>query len=168
MTESESVSLSSLTTLVVEANPHWQKVIKTCLHGAGLRDVTVVAEIDAKMGHLLKKANLIFIECHLGEGQTGFALVKKIRSLSDEDMAGTPIIMMSEITTRENIIAAIRAGCNEFMEKPISPARLLDRIRLVTEHPRENIKLDGYFGPDRRRGIDSDYQDDERREQSAD
>lgn len=167
MADEKSLSLSSLKTLVVEANPHWQKVIKTCLHGAGLRDITVVAEIDAKMGHLLKKANLIFIECHLSERQSGFALVKKIRAMSDENVAGTPIVMMSEITTRENIIAAIRAGCNEFLEKPISPARLLDRIKLVTEHPRENIKLDGYFGPDRRRGIDSNYQNDERREQPA-
>lgn len=167
MTQKKAPSLNGLCTLVVEANSHWQKVIKTVLHGAGLRDVTVVSEIDRKMGHLLKKADLVFVECHLGEGQSGFALVKKIRAMSDEEIAGTPIIMMSELTTRENIIAAIRAGCNEFLEKPIAPARLLDRIKLVTEHPRENIKLDGYFGPDRRRGIDSDYQNDERRGQSA-
>ena len=167
MTQTNSRSLASLNTLVVEANGHWQKVLKTMLHSAGFRDITVVSEIDKRMGHLLKKADLVFVECHLGEGQSGFALVKKIRALSDEAMAGTPIIMMSELTTRENIIASIRAGCNEFLEKPISPARLLDRVKLVTEHPRENIKFDGYFGPDRRRGIDADYQQDERRQSDS-
>ena len=164
MTPTNSRSLASLNTLVVEANPHWQKVLKTMLHSAGFRAITAVDEVDKRMGHLLKKADLVFIECHLGDGKSGFALVKKIRSMSDEEIAGTPIIMMSELTTRENIIAAIRAGCNEFLEKPIAPARLLDRVKLVIEHPRENIKLEGYFGPDRRRGIDSDYQNGERRQ----
>ena len=159
-----SRSLASLNVLVVEASPHWQKILKSVLHNVGFRDVTVVGKLNAKLGYRLKNADIVFVDCSLEDNNPGFTLVRKIRSTSEEEIAGTPIIMMSEQTTRETIMAAIRVGCNEFLEKPVVTARLLDRVRLVLDHPRDYIKLDNYFGPDRRRGIDPGYEIEDRRQ----
>lgn len=168
MTQKNLRSLSSLNVVVVEASAHWQKVLKTVLHGVGIRDPIIVPNITSQMGHLIRKADIMFVDCQLGGENAGFDLVRKIRSMSDPELACTPIIMMDELTTRENILAAIRVGCNEFLEKPIVPARLMSRIKLVIESPRPNVKFGDYHGPDRRRGIDSDYQDKDRRGQSTD
>jgi hypothetical protein len=51
----------------------------------------------------------------------------------------------------------------EFLAKPISAKSLYERILNVVANPRPFIKTKSYFGPDRRRNVNSSYVGPERR-----
>jgi DNA-binding response OmpR family regulator len=74
-----------------------------------------------------------------------------------------PIIVISGYTERERVLAARAAGANEVMTKPITAKALYSRLVEVIEHPRPFVRAPDYFGPDRRRAQDSNYDGPERR-----
>jgi DNA-binding response OmpR family regulator len=49
------------------------------------------------------------------------------------------------------VLRARDVGVTEFMVKPITAKALTERIQTVILRPRPFLKLEGYFGPDRRR-----------------
>ena len=61
-------------------------------------------------------------------------------------------------------VKARDAGVNEFLVKPISANTLFERIEALIERPRPFVRLEGFFGPDRRRKS-SDPARDERRQE---
>ncbi|MEK9753213.1 MAG: response regulator [Rhodospirillaceae bacterium] len=81
----------------------------------------------------------------------GIALVKKIRNDKQSPNPYLPIIMMSGYSERLRIIKARDPGINEFVVKPLSAKALFGRIVNVIEHPRQFVRTDTFFGPDRRR-----------------
>ena len=64
--------------------------------------------------------------------------------------------------SEKSVTAARDAGVTEFA-KPISAKGLYQRIINVVANPRPFIKTKTYFGPDRRRNINSNYIGPERR-----
>lgn len=52
---------------------------------------------------------------------------------------------------------ARRAGVNEFVIKPFTPAALIDRISAVLWRPRPFVVTESFIGPDRRRREDPEY-----------
>ena len=43
------------------------------------------------------------------------------------------------------------SGITEFLVKPYTAKTLYDKIEAIIERPRNFVKADGFFGPDRRR-----------------
>jgi response regulator RpfG family c-di-GMP phosphodiesterase len=68
-----------------------------------------------------------------------------------------PIIMLTAMRSQREVELARRAGVNEFVIKPFTPASVISRIQLVLTRPREFIVADGYVGPDRRRRVEISY-----------
>ena len=77
-----------------------------------------------------------------------------------------PIIMLNGHSEKKRVVAARDAGITEFMAKPISAKSLYQRIVNVVANPRPFIKTKTYFGPDRRRNVNSNYVGAERRKAS--
>jgi hypothetical protein len=55
------------------------------------------------------------------------------------------------------------AGVTEFLAKPISANALYQRVLNIVANPRPFIKTKTYFGPDRRRNVNPNYNGPERR-----
>jgi DNA-binding response OmpR family regulator len=71
--------------------------------------------------------------------------------------------MLTGHSEKKRVVAARDAGITEFMAKPISAKSLYQRIVNVVANPRPFIKTKTYFGPDRRRNVNSNYVGAERR-----
>ena len=54
-------------------------------------------------------------------------------------------------------------GVTEFLVKPFSAKTMARRITVVIEYPRQFVRTDDFFGPDRRRHKISNYTGEERR-----
>ena len=54
-------------------------------------------------------------------------------------------------------------GVNEFLSKPVTARGVLERIAQVVDNPRPFVRSAGYFGPDRRRRADPNYNGPRRR-----
>lgn len=81
----------------------------------------------------------------------GLTFVKEVRQGKAGPGTMIPIIMLSAYSEKERVVAARDAGVNEFVVKPFTANRLVNRIQSVIDRPRKFIKCEAYFGPDRRR-----------------
>ena len=63
---------------------------------------------------------------------TGYELLKQVRS--DRDLHGTPFIMVTAESKTENVIAAKRAGVNNYIVKPFNAATLKAKIDAVSQN----------------------------------
>ena len=71
--------------------------------------------------------------------------------------------MLTGHSERARVMAARDAGVTEFLTKPISAKGLYQRIVNVVFNPRPFIRTETYFGPDRRRNVNPNYNGPERR-----
>src|SRR3546814_16640478 len=55
------------------------------------------------------------------------------------------------------VMKARDAGVTEFLDKPFSAKTMARRITVVVENPRQFVRTDEFFGPDRRRHVISNY-----------
>jgi len=92
----------------------------------------------------------------------GIDFALRIRNDKDSPNPYIPIIMMTGHSDMKHVIAARDSGINEFVTKPVAAKALFDRIVNVIENPRNFVRTERYFGPDRRRRRVA--VDDERRE----
>ena len=93
----------------------------------------------------------------------GIEFTYKVRNAPDSPNPFVPVIMITGHAERSRVMQARDAGVTEFLAKPISAKGLYQRIMNVVTNPRPFIKTKNYFGPDRRRNVNSSYVGPERR-----
>ena len=72
------------------------------------------------------------------------------------------VVVMACITV-SIAVKARDVGITEFLVKPFSAKTMARRITVVVENPRQFVRTDDFFGPDRRRHRVSTYTGEERR-----
>ena len=75
--------------------------------------------------------------------------------------------MMTGHSEKSRVYEARDAGVTEFVVKPITAKAILDRIHAVIMRPRDFVKHESYFGPDRRRTNTTNYNGPMRRADDA-
>ncbi len=82
---------------------------------------------------------------------SGLDLARRLRTDPHSPDPFIPIIMMTGYGEVDRVIEARDIGVNEYVIKPISAKSLYSRIQAIIEHPRDFVRTNNYFGPDRRR-----------------
>ena len=143
--------LENVRFLVVDDNTFIRTTIRRVLKTLGSRDVKE-APNGADGLKLLKdyQPDIIVVDWEM-EPINGIEFVKQIRSNQDTPLAFIPIIMLTGHSEQDRVTTARDVGINEFVVKPFSAHGLFTRIQAVIERPRPFVKVEGYFGPDRRR-----------------
>ena len=93
----------------------------------------------------------------------GIDFVRLLRNSPDSPNPMAPVIMITGHSTMRRISEARDVGVNEFLAKPLTARGVLDRLQKVIDHPRPYIRTEDYFGPDRRRKADPNYDGPRRR-----
>ena len=75
-----------------------------------------------------RKYGLVISDCNM-EPMTGYDLLREVRS--DPALAGTPFIMVTAESKTENVIAAKKAGVNNYIVKPFNAQTLQQKIESV-------------------------------------
>lgn len=94
----------------------------------------------------------------------GITLTRRIRTDPRTPNPYVPVILMTGFSEKRRVIEARDAGVTEFLVKPFNARDLYRRLAQIIERPRQFIKSDDFFGPDRRRIRGSDHQGPFRRE----
>ncbi|HEX2801936.1 MAG TPA: response regulator, partial [Phenylobacterium sp.] len=89
--------------------------------------------------------------------------VRLLRKSPNPAVQMLPVIMITGHSTLSRVNEARDAGVNEFLTKPLTGRGVIERITLVVDHPRPFVNCTTYFGPDRRRRIDPNFQGPQRR-----
>lgn len=119
----EALDWSSKRVLVVDDNVNFCQVVCTILAGVGLEKVVVAHSIEAAMTELRGVVpDVMIADWHIGVGN-GLDLVTWARH--QPSLVGLPVLVLSGregVASRE---AALTAGADDFMEKPVSARGLL-------------------------------------------
>lgn len=114
--------------LVVEDDAELVELLRFNLKKAGFAVGTANDGIEA-----IKKArsllpDLVLLDLMLPE-LDGFAVCEVLRR--DPNLAHTPVIMLTALSSQLARLAGMEAGANEYMVKPFSPKQLISRIEAL-------------------------------------
>jgi two-component system chemotaxis response regulator CheY len=86
-----------------------------------------------------------------------------LRDKSKNSKSHVPILVVTGEVTPEAIYAARDAGVDEILAKPVSAGILASHIHDAVDDRRPFIEMSAYYGPDRRRHPNANYDGAERR-----
>jgi two-component system chemotaxis response regulator CheY len=136
--------------LVLEDNHGMREIIWSVLTAFGCSNVRCCARVvEALERTFTSPPDLAIVDYQLND-ETGLEFVQSIRSSRDDAVAGVPVIMVTAHTYVTRIHEFVNAGVDEILAKPMQAETLYRRIAAVVNHRRPYVRLDGYFGPDRR------------------
>ncbi len=118
--------MSDLRILVVDDSGAMRKIEKMSLAKIGFTDVSEA--VDGKDGLekiIAQKPDLVLCDWNMPE-MNGLQLVSEVRA--HPDLSETKIIMLTTINTQEEVEAVLKAGANDFLNKPFTPAALKEKI----------------------------------------
>ncbi len=111
--------------LVVDDSPDTLSMLIEALEDAGL--TTLVARDGLAALALLDRIepDLILLDAVM-PGIDGFETCRQIKQRPE--MATTPVIFMTGLSDRAHVAKALRAGCVDYLSKPVAPDELIARI----------------------------------------
>ena len=115
--------------LVVDDYSTMVRIIRNLLRQLGFADVDDAsdgAEAIAKMH--AKRYGLVISDWNM-EPMTGFDLLRQVRA--DPELGDTPFIMVTAELKTENVVAARKAGVNNYIVKPFNAQTLKAKIEAV-------------------------------------
>jgi DNA-binding response OmpR family regulator len=144
-------NLKRLKFLVVEDDARMRALIIRVLTEIGVHDVAEAGDGGGALAVMRDYGPDIVITDWQMAPMDGLGFVRHIRAGDGGVNRFAAVIMLTVHTERMRIVEARDAGVNEFVAKPVSVRTLYARIRALIEEPRQFVRTDQYFGPDRRR-----------------
>ena len=133
--------MASATVLVVDDEPDIRSTVKEILQDEGYAVVVAAGADEARQARLRERPDVVLLDIWM-PGTDGISLLREWAGAGA--LASSPVIMMSGHGTVETAVEATRLGAYDFIEKPISLAKLLltiERAREASRLLRENEGL---------------------------
>ena len=115
--------------LVVDDYKTMIRIIRNLLKQLGFSDIDDAADGTEALEKMRARSYGLVISDWNMEPMTGYELLKEVRS--DEALMRTPFIMVTAESKTENVIAAKKAGVNNYIVKPFNAATLSAKINAV-------------------------------------
>ena len=120
---------STMPVLIVDDYNTMLRIIRNLLKQIGFEDVDEATDGSAALEKMRdKKYGLVISDWNM-EPMTGIELLREVRA--NETLARTPFIMVTAESKTENVIAAKKAGVNNYIVKPFNAATLKAKIEAV-------------------------------------
>ena len=119
----------SMPVLVVDDYNTMIRIIRNLLKQLGFEDVDDASDGSAALTKLREKKYGLVISDWNMEPMTGYELLKEVRA--DPGLNKTPFIMVTAESKTENVIAAKKAGVNNYIVKPFNAQTLKTKIDAV-------------------------------------
>ena len=105
------------------------RIVRNLLKQLGFNNVDEATDGAAALQKMRAKDYGLVISDWNMEPMTGYELLKEVRA--DDQMKGTPFIMVTAESKTDNVIAAKKAGVNNYIVKPFNAATLKTKIASV-------------------------------------
>lgn len=100
---------------------------RNILEDAGYSVAEAINGVEAMEKALQEPFDLYIVDINMPK-LDGFGFLRQLRS---EDLAPAPAIMVSTESSNNDRAAALRAGANGYLTKPVKPEQLLTHVRLL-------------------------------------
>jgi two-component system, chemotaxis family, chemotaxis protein CheY len=119
----------SMSVLVVDDYNTMIRIIRNLLKQLGFENIDDASDGSEALNKMRGKRYGLVISDWNMEPMTGYDLLKEVRA--DPNLATTPFIMITAESKTENVIAAKKAGVNNYIVKPFNAATLKTKIEAV-------------------------------------
>ena len=119
----------SMPVLVVDDYNTMIRIIRNLLKQIGFQDIDDAADGSAALARMREKRYGLVISDWNMEPMTGYDLLREVRA--DPNLATTPFIMITAESKTDNVIAAKKAGVNNYIVKPFNAQTLKTKIEAV-------------------------------------
>jgi two-component system, chemotaxis family, chemotaxis protein CheY len=119
----------SMPILVVDDYTTMIRIIRNLLKQIGFSDVDDAVDGTVALGKMRGKRYSLIISDWNMEPMTGYELLKEVRQ--DPGLAKTPFIMVTAESKTDHVIAAKKAGVNNYIVKPFNAQTLMSKIEAV-------------------------------------
>ena len=117
--------------LVVDDFATMRKVVRNLLKQGGYDDI-VEAEDGVMALKALKSQKIDFVVSDWNmPNMSGLELLKAVRA--DAELAKTPFLMVTAEALQDNVVAAVKAGVNNYIVKPFTAEVLNEKIKKIME-----------------------------------
>ncbi len=122
----------SMSVLVVDDYNTMIRIIRNLLKQLGFEHIDDASDGSAALNKMRgKKYGLVISDWNM-EPMTGYDLLREVRADPNHpNLATTPFIMITAESKTENVIAAKKAGVNNYIVKPFNAATLKTKIDAV-------------------------------------
>lgn len=158
-----SYSLDNVRVLIVDDMKPMLTLTHSVLSAFGFKKVQTAQNTEQGWDLLKRNDPDIVLTDWLMEPEDGLAFARKIRKNPESPNPYVPIVMMTGFSSRLRVENARDSGITEFLVKPFAARDLYERIVQIVEKPRQFVDSGQFFGPDRRRRKDDDYDGPKRR-----
>ena len=153
--------------LLVDDNHYMRVLLAEILRAIGVKDI-FEANDGAEGLQMMRDNNVDIVMTDLSmQPLDGIDFVRLLRNSPDSPNQMAPVIMITGHSTFARVNAARDAGVNEFLAKPLTARGVIERLHQAVENPRQFVRSDDYFGPDRRRRNDVNFKGPFRRSTDA-
>jgi two-component system chemotaxis response regulator CheY len=119
----------SMPVLVVDDYKTMIRIIRNLLKQLGFANVDEAGDGSAALDMMRQKEYGLVISDWNMEPMTGYELLREVRA--DDRLSRTPFIMVTAESKTDNVIAAKKAGVNNYIVKPFNAATLKAKIDAV-------------------------------------
>ena len=133
--------------LVVDDEPEIRRLVKEILEDEHYRVEMAENAGQARVLYDKQRPDLVLLDIWMPDTD-GITLLKE---WAKDDALEIPVVMMSGHATVETAVEATRVGAYDFIEKPVSMAKLLVTVERALENNRlrrENLQLKRSLGPE--------------------
>lgn len=117
--------------LIVDDFATMRKVIRNLLKQLGYENIVEAEDGVAALRTLRsQKIDLVVSDWNM-PNMTGLELLKAVRA--DEELKATPFLMVTAEALQDNVIAAVKAGVNNYIVKPFTAEVLNEKIVKILE-----------------------------------
>ena len=122
--------------LVVDDEKNIRKTLGICLDSLGC-EVTTVGSVEAALSAATHHAfNIAFVDVRLGT-QSGIDLIQPLLA----SRVGLSIVMITAYSAVDTAVAAMRFGAVDYLEKPLTVARVREVLCRYTQATQDNLAL---------------------------
>ena len=115
--------------LVVDDYSTMRRIIRNLLNQLGYADVDEAEDGSVALQKMRSSNyNLVISDWNM-EPMTGYELLREVRA--DDRLSRTPFIMVTAESKTESVIAAKKAGVNNYIVKPFNAATLKAKIDAI-------------------------------------
>jgi signal transduction histidine kinase len=130
------------TILVIDDNPQNRALAHATLAEEGYDVILAASGDEGLLAFETKKPDCILLDVRM-PGMDGFAVCTRIRSLPSG--ADVPIVFLTALRDIDTFDAALRAGGDDFLTKPVRPTELVLRVQAALRLNRLNAANREYY-----------------------
>lgn len=119
----------AMSILIVDDYKTMLRIIRNLLKQLGFSNVDEASDGAEALNKMRSKSYGLIISDWNMEPMTGYELLKEVRS--DDILKKTPFIMVTAESKTDNVIAAKKAGVNNYIVKPFNAATLKQKLSSV-------------------------------------